>query len=192
MLYSKLLSIYDQNKHLQNLFDFEKYEEMLSQYVKAEVNFDHTYLSPFRFAKMFKDDLTLEDAIKFLIAISSVGESDFIQIKYRYQCEECDAINNFCSNEILNEELQCRDCSSYIYDQVSSKDDFVIVFYLSKTIVNYYKTSLKVNPLSKEDADVGRGVSMETASKILNENPDLNKEVYDENKKYETYWGYIL
>lgn len=171
MLYEKLFSIYKDNNFLRDTFDFEYYYPRLSQYISEEVNQKNEYLSPYRFSKMF--DIALEEVIKFFLAISSVDEEGLLRIIYKHRCENCDSLNFYSSKAVLDDELLCESCSNEIYGIKKDSDIFVLVFEISNELI-YEFQSLKVTPLSKGDADIGRGVSLNTASNLLEEIPKIN------------------
>lgn len=185
MLYNKLLDIYQNNRYLSDNFEFESYYVYLQQYLTEEINLGNIYLSPYRFSKMFS--LNLEDSIKFFLAISSPKKNNFIQIIYKYRCEECNSLNFYSSNDVLNEELHCSNCQEEVYGNEKDKDIFVLVFEVSNDLQKEFK-SLKTNPLSKDDADVGRGVSIYSASHFIKENPKINPELEND---LEFYWGIV-
>lgn len=171
MLYEKLFSIYKDNNFLRDNFDFQYYYPRLSQYLSEEVNQKNEYLSPYRFSKMF--DILLEEAIKFFLAISSANEEGLIRVVYKHRCENCDAINFYSTNDVLDNQLLCESCSDEIYGIEKDMDVFVLVFEISTDLIHEFQ-SLKVKPLSKVDADIGRGVSLNTASILLEDAPKLN------------------
>ncbi|MGX7328063.1 hypothetical protein [Enterococcus bulliens] len=177
MLYDKLLGIYTNNEFLRENFEFEINYKMLGEYISEEVNQGNTYLSPYRFSKMFSVDL--EESIKFFLAISSPSqENNFIRIIYKYKCDECGALNFFSSNEVLKEDLTCNDCSEEVFGSSMDTDRFVLVFEISECLKKEFK-SLKKQTLSRNDADIGKGITLSSASKIVEENPQINPELID-------------
>lgn len=182
MLYNELLSIFQQNKYLRETFDFEVSYKRLKEYIRVEVQQRNDYLSPFRYSKMYQ--INLEDSINFFLSISSPSNDDFIKIIYKYKCEECGAINFFTSKDVLNDSLECTNCGEEVYGLHMDTDRFVLVFELSESLKDEFRC-LKVETLSKDDVDIGRGVSLTTASQIITENPAINPEF---NQTIKRYW----
>lgn len=185
MLYDKLFSIYNDKLSLREKYEFEYYYRIFSQYVSEEVNQKHEYLSPYRFSKMF--DISLEDAIQFFLAISSPDEKGLLRVIYKYRCENCDSLNFYSTNSILNDELSCESCSDEIYAEEKDMDIFVLVFEISRQLIEEFK-SLKARPLSKVDADIGRGISVHDASRILSSDPSINPGLKED---IDDYWGIV-
>lgn len=182
MLYNKLMDIYQGNKFLRENFDFNTYYKRLKQYISVEVNQGNDYISPFRFSKMFSTDL--EDTIKFFLSISSPDDEGFIQVIYKYKCEGCGSLNFFTSKDVLNDDLACIHCEDEVYGINMDIDRFVLVFELSKDIKDEFKC-LKAQTLSKNDADIGRGIPLQSASVIISENPEINPKL---NRNIQAYW----
>ncbi|MGH1847164.1 hypothetical protein ABE869_10155 [Enterococcus gilvus] len=182
MLYEKLMSIYQNNKFLRENFDFNIYYKRLSQYISVEVNQGNEYISPFRFSKMFDTDL--EDTIRYFLSISSPSDERFIQIMYKYKCENCGSLNFFSSKDVLNDDLRCVHCDDEVYGINMDIDRFVLVFELSEVLKDEFR-SLKIRTLSKNDADIGRGISMGSASSLILKNPEINPEL---NRNFQEYW----
>lgn len=185
MLYDKLISIYQRNEFLRTNYDFELYYRRLSQYISLEVNQGNDYLSPFRFAKMFDDNL--EDMIKFFLSISSPSDEGFVRIVYKYKCEDCGSLNFFSSSEVLDENLVCGNCTENVFGNYFNNDQFVFVFELSKNLKDEFKC-LKVKTLSKNDADIGRGISVNQASDLIKERPEINPQL---SEVIQDYWDIV-
>lgn len=188
MLYEKLMNIYKNNSFLNNKYNFKKYYIYLQQYLNEEVNLMNDYISPYRFSKMF--NLDLKDSIEFFLAISSPTKTDFIQINYKYTCEECGSLNYYDSEEVLDNELECKNCDYELYGETIDTDIFVLVFELSEEVKEEFK-SLKVKALSKDGAELEGELSLTSAQEIMKEKPEINPELSEKMKRIERYRGFL-
>ncbi|WP_173916906.1 hypothetical protein [Halobacillus sp. Marseille-Q1614] len=144
MLYKRLNALYTENEVIAEEFPFSEYFPLLQQFISNEVELGAEYLSPYRFALSFSKPP--KAAIRFFLGLTDSEE--ILRQYYKYQCDECDAINIIKDEKALVN-FKCKRCGFEDYLETSDYlSEVKLMFKIEDKLLEAVNDNLKINPLS--------------------------------------------